>query len=473
MRIQRSCLCAAHSRLRVAAFAVLCVVAMLGSACTLTFDGGDGAVVSAADDLASRIDPIVEAAMEASRIPGISVGIMQGDDVVLAKGYGFADVENQVPATENTVYRIGSVTKQFTAAAIMLLVEEGKLTLDADLTEFFPDYPTGGRRVTIERLLNHTSGIKGYTEMRELGDVERDDLTHEQLIELFSSAPFEFEPGDRYQYNNSAFYLLGVIIEKISGVSYAEFIRQQIFEPLGMDNSHYLYVASIVPRRAEGYEVRDGELVNDSYLSMHLPYAAGSLGSSVVDLLAWQRALIHSRAVNPASFASMTAPGVLNDGSAIDYGYGLGLSEMEGHRKIQHGGGINGFRTQLSYYPDDELTVVVLANIGSADPAVLESRIAHSMLGIADEPLVEVELSAAELEMYAGVYNPGRAPIGVRLVDGALRTLGDRLVALGDHRFVMESDPYARITFTVENGVAVSMRREREGSTMVAPRVEQ
>ena len=209
MRNQRSHRFAAHPRRPAAVFAALWVVLMLGSACTMTFETGDGVVVSAEEDLASRIDPIVEAAMERSQIPGISVGIMQGDDVVLAKGYGLADVENEVPATENTVYRIGSVTKQFTAAAIMLLVEEGKLSLDAELTEFFPDYPTGGRRITLEQLLNHTSGIKGYTEMREFGEVIRDDLTHEQLIDMFSSAPFEFEPGERYQYNNSAFYIVG------------------------------------------------------------------------------------------------------------------------------------------------------------------------------------------------------------------------------------------------------------------------
>ena len=219
--------------------------------------------------------------------------------------------------------------------------------------------------------------------------------------------------------------------------------------------------------------MRNGELVNGSYLSMRLPYAAGSLGSSVVDLLAWQRALIHNRAVSPDSFAAMTTPGVLNDGSTIDSGYGIALSEMEGHRKMQHGGGINGFRTQLSYYPEDELTVVVLANTGSADPGVLETRIARLMLGIPDAPIVEVELSSAELEMYAGAYNPGRAPIAVRLVDGELRMRGARLVPLGDHRFVMESDPYAPITFTMEDDIAVSMTLEREGSTTVAPRVDQ
>ncbi len=432
---------------------------------------GDQSASTGAGDLAARIDPIVEDAMQGSMVPGISIGVMQNGEVVLAKGYGLAEVENEVPATEHTVYRIGSVTKQFTAAAIMLLVEEGKLELDADLTEFFPDYPTGGRTITVEQLLNHTSGIKGYTEMPEFGEVMRDDLRHEDLIEIFSSAPFEFEPGERYQYNNSAFFLLGVIIEQVTGESYADFIRSQFFDPLGMEDSHYLYNDPIVPRRAEGYAVRNGELFNDAPLSMHLPYAAGSLGSSVHDLLTWQGALTGGEAVSAASFEAMTNPTRLNDGSTYPYGYGLSLSEMEGHRKVDHGGGINGFRAHLAHYPDDDLTIAVLANAGSAHPDVLESRVARAVLGIEEKTVEILPLAAADMMPYVGVYNPGRGPIRVLQASGELRTLGGVLQRVGEHEFVLDYDPYVVVTFEVEGERATTMAIERGGTETVAPRV--
>lgn len=434
-------------------------------------DVADQAAGSAANDLASRIDPLVEEAMRSGLVPGISVGIMQNGRVVLAKGYGLAEVENEVPATEHSVYRIGSITKQFTAAAIMLLVEGGKLSLDAELTDFFPDYPIGGRQITVERLLNHTSGIKGYTEISEFGERMRDDVSHEELIEIFSSVPFEFEPGERYQYNNSAFFLLGVIIEEITGMSYADFLRQQFFEPLGMEDSHYLYNDPIIPRRAEGYAVLDGEVVNDAFLSMELPYAAGSLGSSVHDLLTWQRALLGGEAVSDVSFAAMTSPARLNDGSTYPYGFGLALASLEGHRKIGHGGGINGFRSHLAHYPDDGLTVAVLTNSGSAHPDVLESRIAREVLGIEEEAVEILPLAPAEMDRYVGIYDPGRSPIRVLRLEGELRMVGGVLRRVGEHRFVLDFDPYRVVTFEVESDVAVSMTMEREGAKAVAPRV--
>ncbi len=473
--------------MRVSLIALSCAAILVTLACASGTDtndagtaaaatagtGGTIAVASSAasSELAGRIDPIVEETMRADTVPGVSIGIMQDGEIVFTKGYGFAEVENEVPATEHTVYRIGSVTKQFTAAAIMLLVEEGKLELDAELTDFFPDYPTGGRTITIEHLLNHTSGIKGYTEMREFGEVIRDDLDHDELIAIFSAAPFEFEPGERYQYNNSAFFLLGVIIEQVTGGSYADFLRSQFFEPLGMEDSHYLYNDPIIRRRAQGYAVRDGEVFNDAFLSMELPYAAGSLGSSVHDLLLWQRALVSGEAISAESFDAMTTPATLNDGSTHPYGFGLALSTMEGHRKIGHGGGINGFRAHLSHYPDDGLTVAVLTNTGSAHPDVLESRIARELLGIEEKTVDVLPLSPQDAATYVGVYNPGRGPIRVLQSEGVLRALGGTLQRVGEHTFVLDYDPHRVVTFEVEGGRAQTMTLEREGSVTVAPRM--
>jgi CubicO group peptidase (beta-lactamase class C family) len=419
-------------------------------------------------ELTDRIDAFVKEVMERDQVAGVSVGIAKGGQVLLAKGYGYADLENEVEATEHTVYRIGSVTKQFTSVAIMMLVEQGKLRLDDPMTKFFPDYPTHGLTVTVDRLLNHTSGIKGYTEMESFWNEARLDLSHEQMIELFSSVPFEFEPGEKYQYNNSAYYLLGLIIEKLSGLEYAEYLEKNVFEPLGLRETHYLYNKPIVKNRAEGYEISEGDIVNDDPLSMRLPYAAGSLGSSVMDLLAWQKALEEHKLLSKEGYEKMRTPAHLIDGSSTTYGYGLALGRLEGRTKISHGGGINGFRAQLSHYPDDDLTVVVLCNSGSAHPDAYESRIARAALDIPEKVVKPVELSEKELALYVGVYDPGRSPLEVSVKDGILTMAGYRLRPVGDHVFLPTVDDYSEIIFTVENGKAVSVRMEREGHVTVA-----
>ena len=422
-------------------------------------------------ELLARIDESVDTAMERDHIVGTSIGVRKSGEVIVAKGYGYADLENDVRATEHTVYRIGSITKQFTAASIMKLVEAGELSLDDELTKFLPDYPAAGHKITIDRLLNHTSGIKGYTEMEAFSEVMRDDLSQAELIALFSAEPFEFAPGEKYQYNNSAYYLLGVLIEKVTGQTYEGYLHENIWEPLGMLESHYLDNSPIVRNRADGYEFRQGRVVNDDPLSMRLPYSAGSLGSSVSDLFAWQAALLSNRVVSESSYERMITPGTLNSGKKLTYGYGLSIGEMEGHRKISHGGGINGFRTHLSYYPDDDLTVIVLSNTGSANPAALESEIARAVLGIATVEIQEVDLTTAQLEMYAGTYDPGRGPIPASVRDDRLFMMGRALRPIGDHRFVSSIDPHHRVTFSVEGDRAVSVRIEREGQVIEAPRV--
>jgi CubicO group peptidase (beta-lactamase class C family) len=425
-----------------------------------------------AGHLSKKIDAIVEEAMKRDQVVGTSVGIQKKGEIILAKGYGFADLENRVEATEHTVYRLGSVTKQFTAVAIMMLVEQGKILLDDDLTKFLPDYPTKGHRITIDRLLNHTSGIKGYTEMGDkFWGKARLDLSHEEMIDLFSQEPFEFAPGERYQYNNSAYYLLGVIIEKASEMPYADFLTENIFEPLGLSETYYLDNSPIVENRAEGYEVRKGKVVNDDLLSMRLPFSAGALGSSVVDILKWQKALEEHRLISVESYQKMKSAETLNDGTVSTYGYGLDIGSMEGRVKVSHGGGINGFRAQLSHYPEEDLTVVVLCNIGTASPDSLESRITRAVLGIPEKVVRVVELSEEDLAIYAGTYDFGRSPVRFSIEDGALSVMGLRLRPIGEHVFLPISDDYMEIIFTVEDGEAVAVRMEREGDVSKGTRV--
>ncbi|MXX75878.1 MAG: beta-lactamase family protein [Holophagales bacterium] len=415
--------------------------------------------------LLERIDGLVSDSMEATQTPGISVAVQHRGELILARGYGLADVENRVPATEHTVYRIGSVTKQFTAAAVMKLVEQGKVALDDPMTKHFPDYPVGEFHITVGQLLDHTSGIKGYTEMPAFWEQGRLDLSHEQMIELFSAEPYEFEPGDRYQYNNSGYYLAGLLVEKASGKSYAEYLEETFFRPLGMRESHYLYNDPIVPNRAEGYRVEDGVLLNDEPLSMHLPFAAGALGSSVLDLVRWMVALGAGDVVGPDGLEAMTTRRRLPRGEEIGYGLGLFVGEMAGHRLIEHAGGINGFLSQLAWYPDDDLIVAVLANSRSAEPGPLQARIARAVLGVPEPDYAPVALEEDELQRYAGVYDFGRNPLPVQIEDGKLQIFGRETVPIGEHRFVGTRDQDQMAVFEVdsETGAATHLRLERWG----------
>jgi D-alanyl-D-alanine carboxypeptidase len=402
-----------------------------------------------------RIDSVVEAEMKKAKVPGMSVAVQRGGDVLLAKGYGIADLEHGVPATVETVYRIGSITKQFTATATMRLVEQGKVGLQDEITKYLPNYPTQGHKVTIHHLLTHTSGIKSYTSLgpKFWGEAALHDLDDEKMLELFKNEPFDFDPGAKYLYNNSAYYLLGVVIKQVTGMPYADYVKKTIFEPLGLRNTLYCDERPIVPHRAQGYEVRDGQMVNDGPISMNTPGAAGALCSNVLDLLAWQRAFNADRLVNAASRRLMTTKTTLTDKSETSYGYGLGLGDLEGHRSIAHGGGINGFISQLSHFPDDSLTVVVLGNTGSAPSSRVASTIARLVLGLPLPKPKDLATTAEERSRVVGIYEIMGQKVHVTERNGALmiQLPGDqptRLLSQGEGRYVPESDPEHEVSFT-------------------------
>ncbi len=238
-----------------------------------------------------EIDAIVNADIKPGA-PGAAVAVVKDGELIHAKGYGRANVEWNIPNTPDTVFRLASVTKQFTATAIIMLAGQGTLSVDDPITRFFPDYPTSGHDITVQHLLNHTSGIFSYTSDPEFLSKVRRDLTPAQMLAEFSRVPFDFKPGAKYQYNNSGYVLLGMIIEQASGMSYEEFLKSHIFAPLGMTQSCYLHNEPIIPKRASGYEpTPDGGLRNATFLSMTPHYAAGSHGSPALDLVKWDRAL--------------------------------------------------------------------------------------------------------------------------------------------------------------------------------------
>jgi len=429
------------------------------------------------DALVRKIDSLAEATLADGPVAAIGIGVKRGEELLLAKGYGMADVENAVPAKAETVYRIGSVTKQFTAASVMQLVEEGKIGLDDPMTRFLPDFPTQGHEVTIRHLLTHTSGIKSYTGLEEWGPKITLDLTDQELVDLFSDEAFDFSPGEQFLYNNSGFYLLGMIIEKASGESYRDYVRAHLFEPLGLTGSLYCDEGPLIPWRAEGYETADGELLNDAYLSMNQPGAAGALCSTVPDLLTWTEALTTGRVVSSESYAQMTTPYTLNDGSGTGYGFGLGVGEQEGHPRVAHGGGINGFVTMMTHFPESDLDIVVLSNTEGGHPGQVAEVIAQWALGIEVPVVLDLPLSPDELAMYEGVYElRPEFELSVTAREGQLFTQATdqgefRLRAQGDHVFVPTFDDEVRLVFVVEDGKATTAILHQGGQVIEAPRI--
>jgi D-alanyl-D-alanine carboxypeptidase len=431
-------------------------------------------------DLAARIDSIVNAELAAGRAPGLGVAVVRGSDTVVLRGYGVADVENAVPVTDRSVFRIGSLTKQFTAAAVLKQVEEGRIRLDAPISEYLPEYAGPGRRVTVRQLLNHTSGIPSYTGLGErFWGRSRLDLTHAQMLELFAADSLEFEPGSRFSYNNSGYYLLGVLLEKVTGAGYGAHVAATQFAPLGMTQTLYCDQAAIVPHRVQGYDVRGNALINAAPISMLTPGAAGALCSTPRDLVKWTAALNRGRVVSAASYAQMTAPTTLTGGTTQPYGFGLSRGELEGHAVIQHSGGVNGFSAFMSHYPADDLTIVVLAN-GGTNTGMVAQRIARAALGLAAPANPEIALAPAALTRYTGTFDLAPAlPFQVRVFVDNGRLTGQAtgqgpipLRFIGNDTFLGPDGSGIRMVFSVENDRAVSFTLHQGGREAVARRID-
>jgi CubicO group peptidase (beta-lactamase class C family) len=355
--------------------------------------------------LAAKIDSVMAPVYRPGE-PGAAVIVRKGGQTVFRKGYGLADLELGVPVEPDMVFRLGSITKQFTAVSILTLAQEGKLGLQDEITKFLPDYPTQGRRITVEHLLTHTSGIQSYTDLPEWLPLWRKDFTLKELIDLFKDKPMQFEPGRSWAYNNSGYILLGAIIEKASGKTYEEFVTDRIFKPLGMKSSYYGSTERIIPRRVPGYQAGKGGFVNAPYLSMTQPYAAGSLLSSVDDLAVWSDAVFSGKLVRKEWLDKALAPYTLSNGESTGYGYGWLVGDFAGHRSIEHGGGINGFSTYEMTFPEDRIFVAILTNsaVAGRDPEPRAVQIARLALGLTEPERKAITLPARDLDPFAGVY---------------------------------------------------------------------
>jgi CubicO group peptidase (beta-lactamase class C family) len=348
----------------------------------------------------ARMEQIVQSYVSAKQFMG-SVLVVHGNDVLLDKGYGFADLEWDIPNSPTTKFRLGSVTKQFTAVSILLLEERGKLSVDDSVKKYMPDAPAAWDKITIFNLLTHTSGIPNFTGFPDYASLEPFATTPAQLVARFRDKPLDFQPGEKWSYSNSGYVLLGYLIEKISGESYEKFVQENIFTPLGMKDSGYDSNSGIILHRASGYVPSPSGPVNAGYINMTVPLSAGGLYSTTHDLLLWERALFGGKLLSASSLQKMTTP------FKSDYAFGLGVRVVKGHKVIDHNGGIEGFNTHLAYYPDEKLTVIVLGNMNGLAPDDIAAKLGKIALGeqvvLTSERKV-VEVDSKMFDGYTGSY---------------------------------------------------------------------
>ena len=324
-----------------------------------------------------KVDDYVQGVMKERKIPGIALLVVQDNKVVLSKGYGFSNVELQVPVKPETVFQSGSMGKQFTAAAVMMLVEEGKIGLEDPLTKYFPEAPAAWKNVTVRQLLSHTGGFTDYPEKFDF----RRDRTENEILKAIQAVPLAYPPGTKWAYSNLGYATLGILIHRASGKFYGDFLQERVFGPLGMTTTRIISEEDIIPNRAAGYRLVKGQLKNQEWVSPTLNTTAdGSLYFSILDLEKWDAALTQGKLLKKSSFDEMWTIAKLKDGkpNSGNYGFGWFLENIHGHPIIEHEGAWQGFNTSINRYVKDKLTVVVLTNLAACDPG----DIAHHVAGL-------------------------------------------------------------------------------------------
>jgi CubicO group peptidase (beta-lactamase class C family) len=397
------------------------VIVLLGLLTTLSSVAGAGTKNSPPPDLTpeqiASIDKYVTSEMGRERIPGAAVGIYRRGQILLAKGYGLADVELNVQVKPETIFQSGSVGKQFVSAAVMMLVEEGKVGLDDSIVKYFPTAPATWKPILIKNLLSHTSGLAEYESDERTGPkgpfYMRLDYTEDELLEKTEALPIEFQPGEKWDYRNTNYMLLGIMIHKVTGKFYADYLAERIFKPLGMTSTRLISDADIIPNRSSGYELHDEKLQNQEWVSPTFNSTAdGTLYFNVLDLAKWDEALYGTSLLKQSSLDRIWTVFPLNDGkpNPANYGFGWEMNTLNGHKVIEHGGAWQGFTCDISRHVDDNLTVVVLTNLdaGHARP----TRIAHTVAGLVNPALMppppkerkEITVDPKLFDGYVGRY---------------------------------------------------------------------
>jgi len=404
-------------------------------------------------------DSLFQTNVDSAYIAGASVIVYQKGEGLLNRSYGYANLELAVPMPGNASFEIGSVTKQFTSAAILKLVEEGSLALDDDVTQYL-EFDTKGRSITISSLLNHTSGIPSYTELPEFGNIFSRSYDRDTLLRLVEQNDFLFEPGEALIYNNSAYFFLGLIIEEITEMSYEDYLMEQFFIPLGMHNTYYSSISKVISNKAYGYDYSENILNQKQFIDHTWPYSAGSLSSTAEDLLIWMRALHEGKVFNEKFYDILTNPRQLNNGIKVRYAMGLVNYMNFGHKEIGHGGGIPGFLSETKYLPDEDLFIICLINtMGPKGANYFAEELLWKLLDKHEFDHVEVDL---DLYALAGIYtgqSRGQATsievnaqsnsitistVGQSKVDTLKIYLGDSTWSDGNSLVKIKNDEYLR-----------------------------
>jgi CubicO group peptidase (beta-lactamase class C family) len=328
----------------------------------------------AQDAWRKNVDELVQAEMTKQRIPGLSLAIVKNGEVVLAKGYGLANLEHNVSVTPQTIFQSGSLGKQFTATAIMMLVADGKIVLDEKISKYLGDVPEAWSTITVRHLLTHTSGLTDYPDDFDF----RRDYTEDELLKRAQAVTPAFKPGEKWLYSNLAYVTLGILIHKVSGQFYGDFLQERVFKPLGMTTTRIISETDIVPNRAAGYLLIKNEIKNQNWVSPSLNTTAdGALYLTSLDLAKWDAALYGEKLLKQDLLQQMWTTAKLNNNNATDYGFGWALGQVNGHRFVHHGGAWQGFTSHIARYVDDKLTVIVLDNLAGGNAALIAHRVAR------------------------------------------------------------------------------------------------
>lgn len=384
----------------------------------------------AQDATRAHIDEFVTLEMQRQTIPGVSLAVVRDGKPVIVKGYGLANVEHQVAVKPETIFQSGSVGKQFTAMAVMMLVEEGKIGLDDKIAKYLGEVPSAWRNVTVRHLLTHTGGLTDYPE----GFDFRKDYTEDELLKRAKEVPTAFAPGEKWSYSNLGYVTLGAIVRKASGKFYGDYLKERVFGPLGMTTARVISETDIVPNRAAGYALRNGEVKNQEWVSPSLNTTAdGALYVSLLDMIKWDEALTNGKLIGKSGYDAMWTPAKLNDGRTHPYGFGWALRSVNGKRVVEHGGAWQGFKAHIARFPDNKLTVIVFANLAQAS----QERIAHGVAAIIDPELKPKPIAdpdpgfTGETRKLLESVLEGKADINrfTPEVQTALKQSGDRVAA--------------------------------------------
>jgi CubicO group peptidase (beta-lactamase class C family) len=437
----------------------------------------------------SKIDSIVSLNYTQNE-PGISILIAKDGKPIYKKAFGKSNMELGTSMKSDNVFQIGSITKQFTAVSILMLEEQGKLKVDDEIVKYIPDYPTEGNIITIHHLLNHTSGIKNSTPVGKQGAISKIDMSSTELVDYFKNKPLDFIPGSSFKYSNAGYILLGRIIEIVSGQSYEDFIEKNIFKKIGMLSSNYGSTKEIIRNRASGYQNEQNIFINSDYISLTLPYAAGSILSTVDDLLKWQNALNSNTLIKKSSLEKAISPTRLINGKKIPYGYGWRMANLKGSPVLAHTGSTKGFTSVVMFFPKENIYVTALTNCNCKKAAEMAKKVSTLVLGkpISGTPPLESEslsarrktiiVSSEILKQYTGTYQiKANVNISIRHQDNTIfllapgQTKAIELFAESDTNFYVKVSP-VEITFNRnQKGEITSLTLNQSGRQILANKI--